>query len=398
MDSINWDDFACDNDVLTQDEFEKMLQDTNEFAPMEGYETQPMDTSGSASQGGNSIQPAEPTTAEYASLLVDQFLTQEQLSALAAPPANAIPYFSLEEINQIFNQPRELGQGQFNIPNTQPMDMTDYFQQAQTFPEGGDISRDCFGAIQFTSPMAQNLDQIATEPNSYQNTFGGFFQENIFDGSAAVDPNMYSSAVDPAYIYNYPIETIADQDPLYQAQAQSAQQNSMFGNSALSEGLFDAPAAAPFAPQVAPLEENLDFQFDDSELFGEDEIAAPPQSQLFLPARAIAPTRRRKSRRALPAPAGEAGPSTPIQANRGPLVEISPLKCAGQIKVVNEIREPSGRRVTLPYKYTVYKPLRQWGRIKYNARGYLHETIRFDTKEINDFLSSKFAPCFNIPD
>lgn len=381
MDTINWDDFVCDNDVLTQGEFEKMLQDTNEFAPMEGYETQPMDTSGSASQGS-------------ASLPVDQFLTQEQLDALSAPPANAIPYFSSEEIDQIFNQPPELGQGQSDIPNTQPMEMTDYFQpthQAQTFPEGGDISGDCFGAIQFTSPMAQDLNQIATGPSSHQNTFGDIFQENI-----AVDPNMFSPAVDPAYIYNYPIETIADQDPLYQAQG--AQQNSMFGDSAPFEGLFDAPAAAPFVPQVAPLEENLDFQFDDSELFGEDEIAALPQRQLFLPTPPVASTRRRKSRRTLPAPAAEAGPSTPTRADRKPLVEISPLKCAGQIKVVNEITKPSGKRVTLPYKYTVYKPLRQWGRIKYNARGYLHEAIRFNAEGINDFINSKFAPCFNIPD
>lgn len=378
MDSMNWDDFVCDSEMLNQDEFEKMLQDTNRFAPMEGYEPQPIDMGGSASQGGNSVQPAELTTDGYASLLVDQFLTPEQLNALSAP-ANATPYFSLEDIDQLINQ---------------PMDMTDYSQQNQTFPEGGDIFDDCFGAVQFTSPMAQDLNQIATEPSSHQNTFGGIPQENIFQGSA-FDPNMFSSVVDSAYVYNYPTETFADQGPLYQAQ-----QNFKIEDSASLEGLFDAP---PFVPQVAPLpplEENPNLQFDDSELLGDlnDVIVVSTPRQLFLPAPAVAPTRPRTSRKTLPAPATEAGPSTPTRADRKPLVEVSPLKCAGQIKVVNEVRRPSGRAVKVPYQYTVYKPLRPWGRIRYNARGYLHEAIRFNAEEMNDFISSKFAPCSNISD
>lgn len=393
MDSIIWDDYVCENDMLTQDEFEKMLQDNNEFASLEGYGAQPMDTNGSAPQGDNSIQPMELATAGYGSLLVDQFLASEQLSALSAP-VNTIPYFSLEELDQIVNQPLELAQGQFDIFNTQLMDMTDYSQltqQAQTFPEGGDFNgifnNDCFGAVQFTSPMAQNLDQIATGPSDYQNTFGSIFQENTFE-SSTVDPSMFSLAVDPAYIYNYPTETIANQ----------AQQNFEFENSALFEDLFDENLFVPQLASLFPLEENLNFQPDDLELFGEDEIVASAPKQLFLPAPAVAPTRPRTSRKALPPSATVAGPSTPTRAVRKPLVEVSPLKCAGQIKVINEIKKSGEKTLKMPYKYTVYKPLRPWGKVKYNARGYLHEAIRFDAREMNDFLSSKFAPRSHVSD
>lgn len=328
-----------------------LLEDAIEFTPMEGYGTQPMDMSEFALQGDSSVQPMDMpefpsgliTNAEYASFLVDQFLTPEQFSALPASP----------------------GVGGFN----------------------GLASGGCFGAVRFTSPMAANLEQISAGPSG---------QQSNFDNSI-IDPNLFGMALDPAYTYGYgPMaasETFVDQALLYQHQ--DAQYPQQFDDLGLFDDLFDVSAEAPLAPfvdQAYPFEEYQNVQLDDLELFGQDELVAPPAKHLFLPEPVVERTRRvRKADAAPVAIKSEAGPSTPAQVTRKPLADISPLRCAGEIKVVNEVKQPDGNVVKLPYKYTVYKPLRPWGAIKYNARGYLHEAIKFDARKMNEFINSAFT-------
>lgn len=370
FDQVSWDNFDYMDATLTQEEFDSLIGDTSGFTPLDGYNTRSMETT--------EVSPDPLTTIEYASLLVDQFLTVEQLALLPVPVSRA-PHLAMEELN------------------TQPMYTTSYshqpemVQQVQTLPAGDDFSLllndSCFGTSEFTDPMAEDLDQIFIESSGQTNISENSAQQAAF-ADAAIDPNWFELVMDPAYTYGSEPSAAAgslpDQSLIHQAQdAQFDLDNFDY--------LFNAPAVHQPAP-LYPLEEYQNFQFNDDDGMVGDQTVAPPAKQLFLPPSTERRARKeRKKSTARVAVKSEAGPSTPTQAVRKPLVAISPLKCAGQIKVVNQIKKTNGQVVELPYKYSVYKPLRPWGKITYNDRGYLHENIRFNARRMKDFVSSTFT-------
>lgn len=255
------------------------------------------------------------------------------------------------------------------------------------------LSNDAFESSQFMDPMVEDCD-ILENPT--------------------IDPSLLGLGYQ-AYTYGGPLnagelESLNDQSLMYQAQeAQFSQQNFQFDDLNMLDYLFDAPAEAPLVPIVDqtaslyPLEEYLDFQLDDNDNLAGDQIVAPPAKQLYLPAQNISRPKKAHRKRNTPVAIksefatesrvtikSEAGPSTPI--TRRPLANISPLKCTGQIKVINQIKKTGGTVEEVPYKYSVYKPLRPWGAIKYTDRGYLDENIRFSTRGIREFISSTSTP------
>lgn len=258
------------------------------------------------------------------------------------------------------------------------------------------LSNDSFESSQFTDPMVE--DFVALE-------------------NPTIDPSLLELGY-PAYTYGGPSnagESFNDQSLMYQAQF--PQQDFQFDDLNMLDYLFDAPAEAPLVPIVHqaaplyPLEEYLNFQLDDNDsLFG-DQTVTPPAKELYLPVQNVSRPIKTHRKRTIPvsiksefaaesgvtikseyaaefgiAIKSEARPSTPI--TRRPLANISPLKCAGQIKVINQIKRTGGRVEEVPYKYSVYKPLRPWGAIKYTDRGYLDENIRFSTRGMREFVSS----------
>lgn len=360
LDAGFWDSLTSGD---AQFEFDSMVQDTNEFDPLDGSSTQPMD------MADFSLDRTSAT--EYASILVDQFLTPEELAILPA---------------------------QLDVLDTLPMDMTVSYQPEaaeQDFAEGDDflgyINDDCFGADQFTSPMAANLDQIFIESNDQQLVFEDNSDQNTF-GDLVIDPSLLNME---DYTYLDPQaanETFANQDYVFE----DFDLDLLGGQLICPDAALVVPAVDQVAPQY-PLEEPQNFQFNDLELFGEDQPVTPaPTKKIFFPspppAVARVPKAKKAHREIDVAPRAikpEAGPSTPVRATRKPLADISPLKCAGQIKVVNQSMGPGGKS---SYKYTVYKPLRPWGDIKYNSRGYLDRSINFNAKRMNEFINSTLPP------
>lgn len=265
------------------------------------------------------------------------------------------------------------------------------------------LSNDAFEPSQFMDPMVEDFD-ILENPT--------------------IDPSLLGLGYQ-AYTYGGPsnaVESFNDRSLMYQAQnAQFSQQNFQFDDSNMLDYLFDAPVEAPLVPIVDqtaspyPLEEYLDFQLDDNDNLAGNQTVAPPAKQLYLPAQNVSRPKKAHRKRNIPvaiksefasesgvtiksefaagsgiAIKSEAGPSTPI--TRRPLANISPLKCTGQIKVINQIKKTGGTVEEVPYKYSVYKPLRPWGTIKYTDRGYLDEKIRFSTREMREFISSTSIP------
>lgn len=271
-------------------------------------------------------------------------------------------------------------------------------------------------------------------------TSAPFLSNDAFESSQFMDPMvdiLENPTIDPsllglgyqAYTYGGPsnageLESFNDQSLMYQAQdAQFSQPNFQFDDLNMLDYLFDAPAEAPLVPIVDqtaslyPLEEYLDFQLDDNDNLAGDQTVAPPAKQLYLPVQNVSRPKKAHRKRHTPlaiksefaaesgvtiksefaagsgvAIKSEAGPSTPI--TRRPLANISPLKCTGQIKVINQIKKTGGTVEEVPYKYSVYKPLRPWGAIKYTDRGYLDENIRFSTRGMREFVSSTSTPPF----
>lgn len=384
LDQISWGDFDGMNTTLTREELDSFIADASEFTPLDGYNTQPMDTT--------EVFPDPVTTTEYASLLVDQFLTAEQL-ALLPVPVSRVPNFAMEELDPT---------------NTQPMDTTSYshqpemVQQVQTLPAGDDFSsllnNSCFGTSEFTDPMTEDLDQTFIEFSGQTNTFENSVQQTTTFADTMIGPDWLGLVLDPAYTYGCGPSASAgpsDQSLMYQPQDAQFDLNG-FGYP------LSASSAAPLVPAVHqlaslyPLEEYQNFQFNDDDDMVGNQTVVPPAKQLFLPPSTDrrAPKERNKSTARVKSEfsvESEAGPSTPTQIIRKPLVAISPLKCAGQIEVINQIKKTNGQVVELPYKYSIYKPLRPWGKVTYNDRGYLHEDIRFNARRMKDFVSSTFT-------